>query len=430
MEKTIVKNERLSEEYIRLKHPSGLTILLYPMQGYSTAYALFGTHYGSINTTFKTDREDDYTTVPEGIAHFLEHKLFESEDGDAFSRFAQTGASANAFTSFDKTCYLFSAADNFRESLDILLDFVQKPYFTKETVQKEQGIIGQEIRMYEDDPDWRVYFNLLRAMYEKHPVRIDIAGTVESIAQIDDKILYKCYETFYNLSNMVLAIAGRFDVDVALEVIEKNIHEGQAPINVESAFEDEKAEVVSQEYVQALPVAMPMFNIGFKEQHLTGKELLRAQVETEMLLELIAGEASPLYRSLYEEGLINAEFSAEVFSGDGYFGALFGGESRDPREVYRRILEEIETQRSRPIDLSNFDGVKKLIYGRYVRGFNNVEGIAHALVSAQFSDVDIYDALEMAAVVQKEDLERRLQNTFVASHSAISIIEPTNDGQE
>lgn len=180
------------------------------MKGFSSVEALFGTKYGSINTMFKTSDDAEYTTVPEGIAHFLEHKLFENEDCDVFELYAKTGASANAFTSFDKTCYIFSSSHNYQDSLRILLDFVQKPYFTKENVDKEQGIIGQEIKMTNDNPDWRLFFNLLRGMYHNHPVKIDIAGTVESIAEIDADLLYKCYNTFYNLNNMVLSIGRKY----------------------------------------------------------------------------------------------------------------------------------------------------------------------------------------------------------------------------
>ena len=190
-----IKSVALAERYYKVKHDSGLTIYVYPKEGYSSTYAIFGTKYGSINNCFKVDNGET-VSVPDGIAHYLEHKLFESEDGDAFSRYAKTGANANAYTSFDKTCYLFSCTDNFEESLEILLDFVQSPYFTKETVAKEQGIIGQEIKMYDDSPSWRVMFNMLMNMYKTHPVRIDIAGTVESIAKITPEYLYTCYNTY------------------------------------------------------------------------------------------------------------------------------------------------------------------------------------------------------------------------------------------
>ena len=212
MEKKIITNEKTGDKYVYIKHDSGLDILVCEMEGFSTTEALFGTKYGSINTRFKTGKDKDYTVVPEGIAHFLEHKLFENEECDVFDLYAKTGASANAFTSFDKTCYLFSCSDNYKASLEILLSFVQSPYFTKESVDKEQGIIGQEIRMYEDNPSWRVFFNLLSILYHSHPVKIDIAGTIDSIAKIDADLLYKCYNTFYNLHNMVLAIAGNVKI--------------------------------------------------------------------------------------------------------------------------------------------------------------------------------------------------------------------------
>ena len=168
MAKTIT-GKQVGDSYYRVEHPSGLTVLLYPKEHCSTTYAIFGTRYGSIDNCFQRSDEAGPESVPEGIAHYLEHKLFESEEGDAFERFSKTGASANAFTSFESTCYLFSTTDQVYQSLEILLDFVQSPYFTEETVRKEQGIIGQEIKMYDDDPQWRVMFNYLKAMYHSHP---------------------------------------------------------------------------------------------------------------------------------------------------------------------------------------------------------------------------------------------------------------------
>lgn len=234
----------LDDSYYRIDHPSGLTILVMPKAGYSSAYALFGTKYGSIDTRFKRSDEADFTEVPEGIAHFLEHKLFESEDLDAFARYAKTGASANAYTSFERTCYLFSCAGNFKASLEILLDFVQSPYFTEQTVQKEQGIIGQEIRMYQDEPNWQVMFNCLRALYKVHPVRIDIAGTIDSISHITADLLYRCYRTFYNLHNMALAVAGNVTVNEVLEVADRLLKPADA-LSIERNFPDEPAKPCS-----------------------------------------------------------------------------------------------------------------------------------------------------------------------------------------
>ncbi|NLL63652.1 MAG: insulinase family protein [Ruminococcaceae bacterium] len=215
-----IKNSLLGDLYYEIDHKSGLKIFVYPKVGYESSYAVFGTNYGSIDTFIKRQGEDAIK-IPEGTAHFLEHKLFESEEQDAFERFATTGASANAFTSFDKTCYLFSCSNKFAENLEILLDFVQHPYFTQETVEKEQGIIGQEIKMYQDVPSWQVLFNLFRCLFHNHPVKIDIAGTVESIAEISAELLYDCYNNFYNLDNMVLACAGNTTVEEVLSVVDR-----------------------------------------------------------------------------------------------------------------------------------------------------------------------------------------------------------------
>jgi len=238
MEKNILTSPQTGDSCIHVKHSSGLDIYICEMKGFSSVEALFGTKYGSINTMFKTKEDTEYTSVPEGIAHFLEHKLFENEDCDVFELYAKTGASANAFTSFDKTCYLFSCSKNYKESLKILLDFVQKPYFTKANVDKEQGIIGQEIKMTNDNPDWRLFFNLLRGMYHSHPVKIDIAGTVESIAEIDADLLYKCYNTFYNLNNMTLSIAGNISADEVLEICDECLRPCEDK-GLETVFPDE-----------------------------------------------------------------------------------------------------------------------------------------------------------------------------------------------
>ncbi|MBR7061003.1 MAG: insulinase family protein, partial [Eubacterium sp.] len=238
-----IKSEILEEKYFEINHPSGLKIFVMPKENYSSAYAVFGTNYGSIDTRFKRSDSEEWTEVPEGIAHFLEHKLFESEELGAFERYAKTGASANAYTSFDKTCYLFQCSDNFKESLEILLDFVQNPYFTAQTVEKEQGIIAQEIRMYLDEPGWMSMFNLLKCFYHKHPVKIDIAGTVDSIAQITDKLLYSCYNTFYNLHNMALAVVGNVDVESVVEVCTKFLKKSEN-LSIEKSFEDEPRKIV------------------------------------------------------------------------------------------------------------------------------------------------------------------------------------------
>lgn len=429
MEKKIVKNDRTGEQYTYVKHPTGLDIYIWKMEDYSTTHALFGTKYGSINTKFKTKDEADFITVPNGIAHYLEHKLFENEDCDVFSLYAKTGASANAYTSFDKTCYLFSCTDNVYDSLEILLSFVQNPYFTEETVRKEQGIIGQEIRMYDDDAGWRVFFNMLQGMYHNHPVKIDIAGTVESIAQINADLLYKCYYTFYNLNNMVLSIAGNVDEDRVLEICDKFLKNNDNP-ELETAFEDEPETVCKKEVVQNLEISMPMFNIGFKAKPEKGLDALRAEVETNFVLSLLADESSDFYKKLYDEGLINSSFSSEVFKGDGYFCSIFGGESRDPRLVRDRIIEEIDRCKREGFDRERFDCVKKAYYGALIRNFNDAEAIATNVINAGMERLSFFDVIETVAAVTFEDMAKRLDKQFDTKNVTISIIEPLGGKEE
>ncbi|WP_145614081.1 EF-P 5-aminopentanol modification-associated protein YfmH, partial [Bacillus licheniformis] len=221
MTKTI-EFEQLKETLYYEKMPGGLDVYVLPKEGFNKTYAVFTTKYGSIDNQFVPLGKDEMVRVPDGIAHFLEHKLFEKEDGDVFQQFSRQGASANAFTSFTRTAYLFSSTSNVEENLETLVDFVQDPYFTEKTVEKEKGIIGQEINMYDDNPDWRLFFGLIENMYQEHPVRIDIAGTIESISHITKDLLYECYETFYHPSNMLLFVVGPVDPEAIIRQVREN----------------------------------------------------------------------------------------------------------------------------------------------------------------------------------------------------------------
>ena len=419
MQKQVFESE-IGESYVMAVHPSGLKIYILEKPQYNSAYAVFGTKYGSIDTCFSVNGEK--TQVPEGIAHFLEHKLFESEDGDAFTKYAATGAYANAYTSFDRTCYLFSCSDRFYDNLQILLDFVQSPYFTAETVQKEQGIIGQEIRMYDDSPEWRVMFNMLLAMYKNHPVRIDIAGTVESIAEIDDKLLYKCYNTFYNPSNMFICIAGNVNSEKVLSQINGAIKTNE-PIEIERIGCDEP-ESVSQSYVeQKLAVAQPLFCFGYKESVDKPERTVKEKIRTAILLEIIAGDASPLYKKLINEGLINDEFSTEYFTGNGYSAVIFEGESSDPKRVAEEIKAEVCRLKVDGIDKKLFSAVRCGMYGEAVRAFNSVESIATRLVDCAMSDSGLFDELKYLKTVTPEDVYKRL-SLLDGDKTVLSVIEP------
>lgn len=423
MNKRIIESKRLDEKYTVIDHPSGLRICIWKMKDYSTSYALFGTKYGSVNTTFKTKKEKDFITVPNGIAHYLEHKLFENEDCDVFQLYAQTGASGNAYTSFDRTCYLFSCTDNFEKSLEILLDFVQKPYFTEETVAKEQGIIGQEIKMYDDNPDWCVFFNLLEAVYFNNPVRINIAGTVETISHITPELLYQCYYSFYNLQNMVLSIAGDVDEDKILEICDRLLIPNE-DMELKSIFPDEPAEIAAPLVRKKMEVAVPIFNLGYKSEAYEGKEMLKAEVETNIVMYLLAEKTSDFYKKLYDDGLINSTFSTEVFSGDGFFLPIFGGESRNPEKVSELISEEIERRKNEGFDREQFENAKKAYYGSLVKDMNSPSDVATNMLNKTMSGLTAFDELEAAASVTLEDAEERLRKQFDTSRAVLSVIDP------
>lgn len=420
MEIKEIKSTALSEKYYKIKHSSGLTIYVYPKEGYNSTYAIFGTKYGSINNAFKVDG-GEVVKVPDGIAHYLEHKLFESEDGDAFSRYAKTGANANAYTSFDKTCYLFSCTDNFEESLEILLDFVQSPYFTEETVAKEQGIIGQEIKMYDDSPAWRVMFNMLMNMYKNHPVRIDIAGTVESIAKITPEYLYTCYNTYYNLNNMVLCVAGNTTVDTVLAIADKMLKDSKYH-EIENIFEDEPDEVLAPYVEQKLPVGLPLFNLGFKEKAGEKRVDEKTLAYSEILLFLIASSTSVLYREMMDKNLINSSFSYEFFEGEGFLGTIFSGESRDPEKVAQSIKQYINELKKTGIDKEEFEIAKRATYGDAISALNSTDHIANILADFDFSDRELYVYIDAIANATVEDLEERLKTMFDTEKTTLSVI--------
>ena len=417
-----VRNELLNEKYYDIDHPSGLKILVMPKENYSSTYAIFATKYGSIDTMIQMS-DGSFKEIPEGTAHFLEHKLFESEDLDAFERFAKTGASANAYTSFERTGYLFSCSANFKKNLEILLDFVQNPYFTQATVEKEQGIIGQEIDMYKDAPDWEVMFNCLRTMYHNLPVRIDIAGTQESIAQITAKTLYGCYDNFYNLHNMVLAVAGNANVDEIVEVADKVLKPVEGKMAQRKVI-DEPEEVIDSYIEEKLSVATPQFMFGFKESWDTPERTTKEEISMEILLDMISGQSSELYKRLFDGKLINNSFGFEYFTGFGYSCVLFAGESNDPKKVAEEIVGEIGRFRETGFDKTAFERTKKKLYGRMIMGMNDIEGLANNMAVSYFAGEDVFTDFEIFKTVTLDDVNDIFKKTLDENRSVLSVINP------
>lgn len=424
-----IEDNLLNEVLYKGVHKSGLTVYVLPKKEHSKSYAAFATRYGSIDYKFITPGENEYTEIPDGVAHFLEHKLFEQPDGsNAFDAYSMTGANANAFTSFNSTVYLYSCTDKFYENLEILLDFVSNPYFTKENVDKEQGIIGQEIRMYDDDPGWRVFFNMLDCMYVNHPIKKDIAGTVESIAQIDKDLLFKCYNTFYNPTNMILFTCGDVDCDEVSKLVDKHIT--ASPNSEIKRFETEDPKRVNKPYKeQKLSISTPIFQIGFKDTDVgfDGTELLKKEIITSLLIEILLGEGSDLYNKLYSEGLINDSFDCDFEAEPGYGFSSLGGESPDPEKVQQIVLDTFENLE---ISEEEFERAKKVEIARYLRMWNSVEGLSNTMVSDLFKNINIFEYSSIIKDITLRDVQHRFKEHFSRQNCVLSVIRPYENKED
>lgn len=425
-----VKQENLytGEVLYSAKHESGLGVYIIPKEEYSGTYAIFGTRYGSVDSEFVVPGESEPITVPDGIAHYLEHKMFDQPDGsNVFDKFSKYGGNANAFTSFNITAYLVSSTANFEENLEALLDYVQSPYYTDETVAKEQGIIGQEIRMYDDNPGWKLFFNFINCLYNEHPVKKEIAGTVESISKITADYLYKCYNTFYNLSNMSLVITGKVDIESASKVIEAGIKNNEPFTEPIKKIYPREPEKVAKPYVEkAMAIASPMFMMGFKDNdvNLSGNELLKKDIEIRILMRMLFAKGSDIYKKLYNESLINSTFSLDYTLQPDYGFTSLDGESKDPQKVYDTIIEELDKVRKNGLCEADYERAKKVIWGRYIRTHNDIEDLATTFMQYLFMGVDYFNYYDVYNSVTFEDIKNRFNNHFSAENSALSVVKP------
>lgn len=423
----VKKNKMLGEKHISFKHKSGLEVFVFPKK-MTTSYAIFATRYGAIDNKFKLEGEDKFTEVPDGIAHFLEHKLFECEGGiDAFELFAKTGASANAYTSNTMTGYLFSCTEKFYESLEILLDFVTHPYFTEKTVQKEQGIIAQEIKMYEDNPGARLHKELMKALYKENKIRIDVAGTVESIAEINAEILYKCYNTFYNLNNMCLAICGDVDAYEVEKVCDKILKDAPQQKIIRAYVENgEPKEVYQRRAYANLDVAKPIFAIGVKMSHIpsAGNERLKMAYAMEILDEILFSQSTAFYNELYTQNLISQDLSSGCELTKHYCFNVISSESSNPEEVYNRFVSYIEETKKSGIDKEAFELSKRTIYSSNIKSFDSTDDISNNFIFNHFDDADMLDAPEMIDEIDLDYVTRLLNECFKEEYYAMSIVNP------
>lgn len=398
-------NETLYHEVL----PNGLTVYLLPKNDYHKTYGLFSTNYGSIDNEFIPYGSDKKIKVPDGIAHFLEHKLFEKEDGDVFQLFGQQGASANAFTSFTKTSYLFSTTDQVEKNLTTLLDFVQAPYFTEETVNKEKGIIGQEIQMYEDDPNWRMFFGILNNLYPEHPLHIDIAGTVESIEAITADDLYTCYRTFYQPSNMVLFVVGKLEPEKLMELIRTNQNAKDFPPaqKIERYFPDNNGDIIAKSSMRSA-ITRDKFVLGIKGLDVLpaeGKELLRYKTALNLLFQLLLGNTSQNYLKMYNDGLIDDSFGFEFSLDREFHFADFSGDTDQPEKAAEKVKEILlHFEEDQELSEENLTLLKKKMLGQYFQTLNSLEYIANQFTQSLFGDQTLFDLPEIIESIQLEDV--------------------------
>ena len=417
---------RIGEKLWHTRLENGLHIYVDVKPDFSKSFAFFATNYGGMDMRFQLN--DAWHDTPAGVAHFLEHKMFDTKDGNALQDLAANGASPNAFTSTDITGYYFESTEKFEENLKILLSFVSVPWFTPESVDKEQGIIGQEIRMVEDDPQNQVFYGMLEALYAHNPVRVSIAGTVESIAEITADTLYACHAAFYNPGNMTLCVCGNVDpervCEIAREILPKegitDIQRDYGDPEPEGAFQAEK--------VQSMAVSTPIFQLGWKADPAPrGEEHMRRQFLGELACETVFGTSTPLYARLYSQGLVNQRFSYGYEAYPQCAMLTVGGESRDPRAVRQAIADEVARICREGLDPALFGRIKRGIYGARVRGLNSFENICIGLAQSHFAGEEFFRFPAVFENIGKADVEDVIRRWMTPERTGLSIVLPKEE---
>ncbi|WP_339264000.1 pitrilysin family protein [Solibacillus sp. FSL W7-1472] len=426
-----IEFQQLDETLYYKQLNNGLDVYILPKKGFSKTFVTFTTKYGSIDRTFVPIGETEPVTVPDGIAHFLEHKMFEKEDGDVFQKFSEVGAQANAFTSFTRTAYLFSATDHIYKSTETLLNFVQEPYFTEETVNKEKGIIGQEITMYDDQPDWRLYFGAIENMYHNHPVKIDIAGTIESIDGITAEHLYTCYNTFYHPSNMLLFVIGAVDPVEMMAFIEDNQNKKtfQKPTDLKRLFDEEPTNVAEKERVLHMDVQKPKVYVGLKAKQvdLSGEEMLKHELAVQIGVECLFGRASSFYTDVYEKGLIDESYGYDFSLENGYGFALIGSDSEQPEQLAKLIKEKLaQSEQENLFTSEDVERIKRKKIGFFLRALNSIEFIANQFTRYKFNDMNLFDVVPVLERITVEDIVNAFKTIQGEEQQTVFTIMPVS----
>lgn len=423
----IIENLKVKEKVYIEKLENGLTIMIIPKKNIQKKYVIFGTNFGSIDNHFISSDNKQEVYIPDGVAHFLEHKMFEQENGtNSLDTLSALGVDANAYTTNDHTAYLFEATQNFYEALDELMNYVQNPYFTDENVEKEKGIIGQEIQMYEDQPNWQVYLNTLKCLYQKNPVRIDIAGSIESISKIDKEVLYKSYHTFYNLSNMAMVFCGDFIPENLIQEIKKRITKTEQQIQINRIYDEEPEEIQKEEIVVKMDVNNPLFAIGYKDNNKPEKDIVTKHIAIEIIANILCGKSSQLYKELYEQGLLMAVPDIDYEFSKQYAHILVIGQSKNPRKVIEKWKQKVEELKQNGIQEDEFIRAKKKIYGGYVKEYNDVGDISRMFLADYFKGINSFGYIENYNLVTIEYVTKILKECFCEEKMAISIVESFN----
>lgn len=419
----IIENLKVKEKVYIEKLENGLTVMIIPKKGIQKKYIIWGTNYGSNDSSFIVPGETEITEVPKGVAHFLEHKMFEQENGkNSLDVLTALGVNANAYTTNNHTAYLYECTDNFYEALNEFMDYVQNPYFTDENVEKEKGIIGQEIMMYDDYPEWKVYLNALECMYYKNPVKLDITGTIETISHIDKDILYKCYNTFYNPSNMAMVVAGDFEPEKLLKEIKNRLVDNKSNGEIKRIYEDEPREIVKEKTEQNMEVSKPLYSIGIKDAPAEEKEKVKKHISIEILLNLLIGSSSELYKKLYDMGNCYSVPSIEYEFDKTYAHILITGQSNNPEELYKMFKEEVRKFIDTGINEQDFGRTRKMIYGEYVKEYNDVTDISRMFLSDYFKGINSFDYLEEINTINVEYLNQVLKDVFNEKNMILSVV--------
>lgn len=420
--------KQIDETVYEAELNNGLKLFVIPKTGFQKTFVTYTTQFGSLDRKFKPHGSEDFVTVPDGVAHFLEHKLFENEEEDLFTAFAEDNAQVNAFTSFDRTSYLFSATDNIESNIKRLLTMVETPYFTEASVDKEKGIIAEEIKMYQEQPGYKLMFNTLRAMYESHPIRVDIAGSVESIYEITKEDLYLCYETFYHPSNMVLFVVGDVDVDHIYNVVAD--HENQRdktnqPRIVRDSLKEQDS-VKEKVVTEKMKLQSPRIMLGFKNMPLTDvpdRLLVKKDLEMTLFFELLFGEETDFYQMLLNEELIDETFGYQFVLEPTYSFSMITSATQQPDKLKKLLLDELEAKQGNLTDTEAFNLLKKQFIGEFISGLNSPEYIANQYTKLYFEGVSLFDLLDIVESITLESVNETAQSSLNLSQIVDSRLE-------